>query len=255
MITVGNDACRAVSVGDAECVGVYVGDAMVFPDASDSLMPHMDGITNYYDCKIGLTAATWENQVDGGNDATFVGMEIQTDGAAGVMGTNQSYGKFVSEYTQNRTIYAVFRAPILGTVSSNRHVLGSCGGSIDNFRTGAWFSIAIDGYGGYDHITTDQWGIGAGSQINCADYHVVSVTRSGSTNTLYIDGTLIGTLINSVAYSDNLGIGVLIDELDQIGTGEPSLQQIKMIAVGNMAHTAEQVSENSAWLRSYYELN
>jgi hypothetical protein len=254
MIALGNDACRAVSVGDAACVGVYVGNAMVFPDASDSIMPHMDGITNYYDCKNGLTISTWENQVDGENNVTFVGMEIQTDGAAGVMGTNESYGKFVSEYTQNRTIYAVFRAPILGTVSSNRHVLGSCSGSIDNFRTGAWFSISVDGYGGYDHITTDQWGIGVGSQINCADYHVVSVTRSGGTNTLYIDGALIGTLVNSVMYSNNWGIGVLIDDLDQIGTGASSLQQIKMIAVGNVAHTADQIASNSEWLRSYYEL-
>lgn len=223
--------------------------------SAGSLMPYMDGVTNYYDCKIGLTTATWENQVDGGNDATFVGMEIQTDGAAGVMGTNASYGKFVSEYTQNRTIYAVFRAPILGKVNLNRHVIGSCGGNINSFRTGAWFSISIDGYGGYDHIATDQWGIGAGSQINCADYHVAAVTRSGNTNTLYVDGVLIGTLANAVAYSNNWGIGLIIDDFDHMGVSPSSLQQIKMIAVGNTAHTADQVARNSAWLRSYYELD
>lgn len=220
-----------------------------------SLMPCMDGVTNYYDCKIGLTTAAWENQIDGGNDATFVGMEIQTDGAAGVMGTNASYGKFVSEYTQNRTIYAVFRAPILGKINLNRHVIGSCGGNINRFRTGAWFSISIDGYGGYDHITTDQWGIGTGSQINCGDYHVATVTRSGNTNTLYVDGALIGTLANAVAYSNNWGIGLIIDDFDQLGVSPSSLQQIKMIAVGNTAHTADQVARNSAWLRRYYELD
>ena len=246
-------------LGNAQVNKIYLGDELIWekvaPEPSYDVMPYMDGITNYYDCKIGLTTSTWENQVDGGNDATFVGMEIQADGAAGVMGTGESYGKFVSEYTQNRTIYAVFRAPILGFVNSNRHVLGSCGGNINYFRTGAWFSISIDGYVGYDHITTDQWSIGAGSQINCADYHVVSVTRSGSTNTLYIDGALIGTLSNSVVCSDNWGIGVLIDGLDQIGTGASSLQRIKMIAVGNVAHAADQVARNCEWLRSYYGLD
>lgn len=46
-----------------------------------------------------------------------------------------------------------------------------------------------------------------------------------------------------------------IDDFDKLRVSPSSLQQIKMIAVGYTAHTADQVARNSAWLRRYYELD
>lgn len=224
-----------------------------FKDAT--IMPTMDGVTDYFDCKYGASENKWENKVVGGNDATFTGMSVQSDGSIGIMGTADSYGYFDSTYSANRTVYVVFKAPLLGIVNLNRHIIGSCGGNLNNYRQGAWFSVSIDGYAAGDRISSDQWGIGIGSNISSEDYHVVAITRNSGVNTLFVDGSSVGTLSNSVQYSDHIGVGVLIDDYMNIGVGRSSLQQIKMIAIGNTVHTSEQIAENTSWLRNYYNLD
>lgn len=216
-------------------------------------MPCMDGVTDLFESTVGLTASVWENQIFGGDDITWTGMEIQEDGSAGVLGTSGSYGVFSSAYSEERTVYCLFKAPALSIVRQNRHIIGSCGGSVGQYRTGAWLTVSVDQYSAGDIITTDQWGIGASAFVSCYDYHVVAVTRDATgLNTIYADGVPKSTLQNHVACSDNWGVGLIVDEYGNLGESPSSLQQIHFIALANAAHSAEQVAENSAWIRQHF---
>ncbi len=213
-------------------------------------MPEMGGITDYFDCRQGMTDTAWQN-LAGGNDAFFIGMERQPDGAAGVYGHTGSYGQFASPYTPERTVYAVFRTAPIGLVNKNAHILGACGTSIHRYTQGAMFTIQIEGYAEADTIGSDQWGIGIPSTVTSECYHVAALTRTADgLNTLYVDGVQAGTLQNAVAYGDNWGIGVVVDYNGIISndTSYAALQQIRFIAIGSEAHTAEEIAENSAWL-------
>lgn len=215
-----------------------------------SFMPVMDGVTDYFDYRRGLTETGWEN-LAGGNDAFFIGMKPQTDGSAGVYGHTGSYGQFASPYTPERTVYAVFRTDPIGLVSKNAHILGACGTSIHRYTQGAMFTIQIEGYAQADTIGSDQWGIGIPSSVTSETYHVAALTRTTSgLNTLYVDGAQAGTLQNAVAYGDNWGIGVVVDRSGIISNdmSYSALQQIKFIALSSEAHTADEIAENSAWL-------
>lgn len=247
--------------GDTELQKLYRGDTLIWSKGDSSKMPVLTGVTDYFASDVGLTSSGWQNQIQGGDDITWhgsTGMEIQEDGSAGVLGTAESYGEFTSPYVSTRTVYCVFKSTELGVVRINRHILGSCGGSINTYRTGAWFTIATEHYNYYsmDNIQTDQWGIGAQSGVKCTDYHIVVLTRNANANNLFIDAdTESGVNVyvgNSVAYGDNWGVGLLVDDYGNLSESPSSLQQIHFIALANAAHSAEQVAENSAWIRQHF---
>lgn len=232
------------------------------------LMPHMDGITNFYDCKKGLTTSSWENQIPGENDAVLVGATITQDGDLQVLCTEASHGYFDgNQYggvaAMSKCLYAIFKAPIEGRINQNRHIVGSCYNALSNYTMGGWFSAAIDGYAITDTIGADLWGIGCGSSVYCDSYHVVVVNklhRQGQTHpyqvSLYIDGVFISeSSIIDPSTGVKFGIGCLRDTLGKFGYNDRDLPvQIKMIAVANTSHSAAQIAENSAWLRQYYGL-
>lgn len=213
-------------------------------------MPEMGGITDYFDCRQGMTDTAWQN-LAGGNDAFWVGMEIQPDGSAGVTGRSWSYGQFTSPYTPERTVYVVFRTAPIGFANINAPILASCGGTASYSQPGQMLSIAVEGYHVPDTIATDQMNMGASSSVTSEAYHVAAVTRTANgLNTLYVDGVPTGTLQNAVACGDHFGIGVIVYSNGIISntSGWEGLRQIKMIAVGSAAHTAEEIAANSAWL-------
>ncbi len=213
-----------------------------------NLMPVLDGITDYFDCRRKLTSSTWYN-LAGGQNIAWTGMQIQSDGSAGVYGTSQSYGRFISPYTAERTVYIVFKTNPLGRVNVNLHVLGSCGGLGSVYHAGAWFTIHVDGYGSPDYIGSDQWGMGIGSEALSSLYHAVALTRTANgLNKLYIDGFSIGQVYNSTPYCDNWGVGLFIDEAGNLGESVSVLQKFKLIALANTAHTEAQVLQNLQWL-------
>ena len=231
------------------------------------LMPHMDGITNYYDCKKGLTSSSWANQIPDENDAVLVGATITQDGDLQVLCTEASHGYFDANISHGGSysmcLYAVFKAPREGRIQQNRHVIGSCFGHINSYVAGGWFSAAIDGYNNADTLCADLWGIGCGSSVYCDSYHVVAVNklhRQGQTHpyqaSLYIDGTFLNELsIIDPSTGVKFGIGCLRDTLGNFGYNDRDLPiQIKMLAVGGESHSAAQIAENSAWLSSYYGL-
>lgn len=240
---------KDILIGNTPIKSAYMGAIKVWDRSSFEFMPIMTGVTDYFDCTKGMTTETWQN-LAGGNNAFWVGMEIQPDGSAGVTGRSWSYGQFTSPYTTNRTIYAVFKTDPIGLVYLNGHILASCGGTVGNTPTGSLFSISVEGYQTPDYITSDQMGIGAASTATSENYHVVAVTRDNGHNVIYIDGVAHGTLSNNVAYGNYWGIGVVVysNGIISNATSWEGLRQIKMIAVGSEAHTAEEIAENSTWL-------
>ena len=235
--------------------------------SKETIMPHMDGITNYYDCKKGLTSSSWANQVSNANHAVLTGATITQDGDLQVLCTEASHGYFTAGISHGGSnsmcMYTIFKSTSVGRINQNRHVVGSCYGSLSSYVAGGWFSAAIDGYRTADTIGADLWGIGCGSSVYCDSYHVVVVNklyRQGQTHpyqvSLYIDGVFISeSSIIDPSTGVKFGIGGLCDQNYTFGGNDRDLPvQIKMIAVGGESHSAAQIAENSAWLRSYYGL-
>ena len=231
------------------------------------LMPHMDGITNYYDCKKGLTTSSWANQIPGENNAVLTGATITQDGDLQVLCTEASHGYFTAGISHGGSysmcLYAVFKATRGGAIRQNRFVVGSCFDVISRYTLGGILSAAIDGYDKPDTICADLWGVDCPSNVYCDSYHVVAVNKLHWVQvyntykvSMYIDGVFISEYSNfHVRSGVNFGIGCLRDSVDAFFYNDRDLPvQIKMIAVGGESHSAEQIAENSAWLRSYYGL-
>lgn len=229
------------------------------------LMPHMDGITNFYDCKKGLTTSSWTNQATNENNAVLTGATITQDGDLQVLCTEASHGYFTAGISHGGSnsmcMYTIFKAISAGRINQNRHIVGSCYGSLSSYVAGGWFSAAIDGYWYADKLCTDVWGEAYHGNVYCDSYHVVAVNklyRQGQPYkvSLYIDGVFIveSPTINPPS-GTIFGIGGLCDQNYAFGGNDRDLPaQIKMIAVGGESHDATQIAENSAWLRSYYGL-
>lgn len=239
---------KDIRMGEKPVQRVYHRGQVIWERESDRWMPEMAGVTDYFDYRQGLTAQGWEN-LGGGTDISWTGMEIQPDGAAGVRGTAQSYGAFTSAYAPSRTVYAVFRTDPVGYTRSNPIIIGSVGQWGVN---GGFFSIQIEGYTAADTIGSDQCGIGIPSTVTSEVYHVAALTRSADgLNTLYVDGVRCGTLQNGRAYGDAWAVGLLRDAAGTILAGPGVLQHIRMLAIADRDHTAEQVAANSDWIRRH----
>lgn len=231
-------------------------------------MPCMDGITNFYDCKKGLTSSSWANQVSNANHAVLTGATITQDGDLQVLCTEASHGYFDANIShggeESMCLYVIYKGDICGFVNQNRHVIGSCYDSLSRYTSGGWLTAAIGGYrGDYDRLGADLWGMGCGSSVYCDSYHVVAVNKLYWQSTynwykvsMYIDGVLISETSNfRVPSGIKFGIGALRDANDAFGYNDQDLPvQIKMLAVGGESHSAEQIAQNSAWLHQYYDL-
>lgn len=250
--------------------GIPVEDAMAVlfakrKKSKEKLMPFDNGITNFYDCKKGVTASAWKNQASARNDAVLTGATVTQDGALQVSGTSSSYGYFDAavDGASSVCIYAVFKAPKVGQINENRHIVGSCFGSVSSYTAGAWLTAAIDGYDAADTLGADLWGMGCGSSITCEDYHVVTVNKQFHQGTyneykvnLYIDGVFIAeTSTFYVGSGTKFGIGAVRDGDNAFAYNSSSMPvQIKMLAVGSEIHSAAQIAQNVAYLRQYYGL-
>lgn len=250
----GNSLEPEISAGITDVAlhnAVFWAVAMARGFGKPDVLPASDGITDYFDCNLGVSGGKWKNQISGGSDISLVGAELQADGSVGVYGTSSSYGLLTSPAPENgaRSLYLVFKTAAVGVIKCNIHTIGA---AVSPVRTGSWFGLGADGYAGGSTIQSDQFIIAIDSSIASTSYHVAVLTRSADgLNTLYIDGTAIGTMSNSVKYGDVLGIGLIA--LDGNPQGSTSvLQQIKGIVVASVCHDSNQVAQNTAWLKKHY---
>lgn len=232
-----------------------------------SVMPVMDGITNYYDCKRDVTiGGYWKSQVKfyeksydmplGGN------ISIADDGAITMTGDSSGYAWFCSataDYT-TRSAYVIAKADASTIHSQNPVLLGvsSAGGDKN--------TVSIATQRNTNVLDLDLWGANVESVVNSSDYHVCVWTRNGSINSFYVDGVLIGTLDVSNKYYANYstyqgceeqlwGVGCLFRGNSYNSWGDKVQKYFKFIAIADTAHTSEQIAENTAWLKNYYNLD
>lgn len=237
------------------------------PVTPSDLMPHMDAITNYYDCKKDVTIwGYWVSQVKfyeksydmplGGN------ISIASDGSVTMLGDSAGYAWFHSataDYT-TRTAYMIVRADASTVHSQNPVLLGVSSASGDKN------TVSIATNRNTNVLDLDMWGANVESTVNASSYHVCVWTRNGNDNKFYIDGVLIGSIDVSNKYyrpidtymgcEEHLwGVACLFRNNAYDSWGDKVQKYFKFIAIADTAHTAEQIAENTAWLQNYYELN
>ena len=253
----------------SELVSKVLCEGLTIWDRS-TVMPHMDGITNYYDCKKGLTTSSWENQAATENNAVLVNGTIAQDGALQVLCTRSSYGYFDAGFydrASDVTLYAVFDGETKGNIGVRRAAVGGSFGSPGGRSTGKWIVAGIDNSGSNaDRIQARFNNITIQSDVSCTAYHVAVVVKKWYQSNgehrsrLYIDGELIDETEGYNCVSGNkFAIGGIRGSESPYNTIWPDVEnpgaiRLKMVAVGNAAHTDVQVTQNSAWLRTYYRL-
>lgn len=226
------------------------------------LMPHMDGVTNYYDCTLGLTSGSWKNQVQGGNDAVLTGVTVADDGAAQILCTSDSCGYFESGNAPGDSVcvYAVFKSPpITGSLPyANRFVIGS----YDRNSSSTCFSFAIDGWSYDNTVMADFHGTGAGTNYSATNYRVLvankNMNASSSNVSFYVDSGASAASIFTDTYDTGYkwGLGYLCynDGNKDFGAQNHAVQ-IRFLAVTNQSHSAEQIAENMAWIREHFGMD
>ena len=240
-------------------------------------MPHMDGILSYFDCADGIGTEgvypAWMNRVSGGSNMILHNASIAQDGAISFYGGNDSgNGRFSCGTNENATMYVLFKRTGGVDIGNYIHVCGSV-------ANGEHFPyVGNDGsywkYGVQFMLNKNAWQELAGlfqlditndnirdASISCLDYHVVCCIRQKNgaayNNIMYVDGTYIGR-IDGTPYPPGTNYGVCVG-VDSFGYEDATYDGydtlIKMIAVGNQAHSAQQVAENSAWLLAHYGIS
>lgn len=228
-------------------------------------MPHMDNVTNYYDCTKDVTiGGYWLSQVDcygtrydmplGGN------ISLAADGSVTMTGDSNGYAWFTTKTTdpRTRTVYLVAKTDHDTTQSQNPMLFGC----ISLYSGSGAFNIATY-RGGNDVILYDSFGspfINSGA--TALDYHVITLVRDGSEYRMYIDGDFKGSCTNDNTYFTNsqdgthvFGVGCLHSQNGYYNWGDKVRKYFKFVAVADAVHTAAQIAENAAWLRSHFELD
>lgn len=256
---------NSIYIGDTSIDAVYIGSDLVWT-GTETNMPAMDGITNYYDCKKDVTiGGYWKSQVQfyeksydmplGGN------ISIAEDGSVTMTGDSAGYVWFYSataDYT-TRTAYLIAKADASTVHSQNPVLLGvsSAGGDKNTISIAAQRNTNV--------LDLDLWGANVESTVDSSDYHVCVWSRNGNTNSFYVDGDLIGTLDVSNKYytvrstyqgcEEHLwGVACLFRSNSYNSWGDKVQKYFKFIAIADSAHTPEQIAKNTAWLKNYYSI-
>lgn len=249
----GNEFEPTISSGITDVAmhnAAFLAVAMLSGLGESTIMPVTAGLVGYFDYKRQCAPALWTNRLGGDN--------IPITGSAAVNAEclqmpNGTRGTFSMPYTDGvMTLYAILKCSdksgtgswnlnyVLGAGSMNKH-----GGMRCLCEYNETWLFANSG-NAYDIVP----GISA-----VDNYHVIAVTCDVSQNeVMYIDGVSVGSKsLPKVSYGGIWGI----NHLNNNGVvQEPSVLtcNLKMLAFGRTAHTAEQIATNVAWLKQYYGL-
>lgn len=253
-------------------------DASQIEPPSIQMMPHLDGVLSYFDSDDGIgregyTHDIWVNRIQGGGNMQLWNVGIAADGALDFRPNTGNYsgnGKFSCNTTESATMYVLFKRDGTSIIDNYIHICGSVangenfpyvGASESYWKYGVQFMLNNNAYvdtGLFQFdITNDAI---RDMSLSCLDYHVVCCVRQKNgavyDNIMYVDGSLIGR-IDGTPYPPGTNYGVCIG-VDSFGYEDATFDGydtlIKMIAVGNQAHTAQQVAENSAWLLNHFNI-
>ena len=264
--------------GDTELKRLYCGDELIWEKPSLPMMPHLDGVLSYFDSDDGIgregTHDIWVNRIQGGGDMQLWNVGVASDGALDFRTNTGNYsgnGRFSCGTTENATMYVLFRRTGLSVINNYLHICGSVangehfpyvGNDGSYWKLGVQFMLNKNAWqesGGVNGDTTfDITMRSIKANIGNTEYHVVCCIRQKNgavyDNIMYVDGSLIGR-IDGTPYPPGTSYGVCIG-VDSFGYEDATYDgydtYVKMVAVGNQAHMAQQVAENSAWLLSHF---
>lgn len=244
-----NDA-KNILIGDRQVEKVYLGEQLIWPQ---NVPIPTDGLTDYFDCRIGLSLSSWKNQA-GGNDIVFFGdPEIMEDGSLGLRDSAKDYGSLLSPYTENRTFYCIFKTEVFPAINDNVYILGASDADDASKVEGLWMTLCSNGYPDTKNImgiSIDRFYVYYRSQILSDIYHTAAVRISrqndGQYKTeLFIDGQYSDEIISSYSYSDLIGIGTILYHDGTTGAHQNKLKQIRALAIYSAAHSDEEILEHS----------
>ena len=202
-------------------------------------MPHLKGITGYFDIStIDTVNNKWVNAIDGGNDIAINGT-ITSDGESVHFGRS-TYGVYAADVPQ--TIYA-----LLKTNSLSSEWIGIIAKQLTSNTAAYEFGIfAAPLSSGFVSFNANG---GSYSVSDWSDYHVFVISRQANGALIYVDDykTAITAGDNSTAYGGNYYINKANRNSWQSNCGDVN---IKMMAFGSTSHTPSEIAENIAFLLS-----
>lgn len=242
-----NDA-KNILIGNKQVEKVYLGNHLIWPQTAP--IP-TDGLTDYFDCRIGLSLSSWKNQA-GGNDIVFFGdPEIMADGSLGLRDSAKDYGSLLSPYTENRTFYCIFKTEVFPAINDNVYILGASDADAASPVQGMWMTLCSNGHPDSRNmgISIDRFYVVHRGTIQSDAYHIAAVRISqmngGYKMALFIDGQYSGETISGLPYSDLIGIGTILYHDGSIGANKNVLKQIRALAIYSAAHSDEEILEHS----------
>lgn len=211
-------------------------------------MPVNYGLLYAFDCNTYVDgAASWDNSVSGGTAATVVGGTKYIDESVLLAKGSFAYWVNSDSYT-DCTKYFVGKALNTPSDDINHYVFTE--------RAASWlFTTDLCVY------NEQLYSMGASGEkvvtsILSTDYHIIAISKSGTTATIYIDGVEISQLTGKDAFTPtNYGINV-VSTTGNTPTANYSYHDVyvKCAMVCKAAHSGYEIQQNSDWLLEQYGL-
>lgn len=257
----------------------YLGEYQIY-ETDVPMMPVRGNVDHYYDSLRYLEPESWfdiehnkplklmENSI--GDEHELVHHADYVVGGGGVQNYNEltvgvnSRGSF-----ENVTLYVVFKrtdfdgndspTAFPNNILSTMETVTTTYAQTPTFLIGCRNDVAnlnkICFYGGAAPSPGDP-GVFITSNVTADDYHVAAVTFESRDNSkyvsLYVDGTLAGTIEHNYDFMNILGINQTTSPTMDLVLGGGGTTHIKFIATATSVHTAEEIQDNSEWLYNRY---
>ena len=207
-------------------------------------MPNVNGVSCYFDCRLGVSSDAWENQ--SGTDAITLYNPVIRNDYVEVIGSDTSYGVLTHGGNTGGTVtnqdycvrYFIFKN--LSNVFANwKTIIGNETG--DSYCS----TIAMDGSGGLKFTRNDI----LFTSYKCTDWHVIAIRSrkvDGYTD-IWCDGVLVGTASKCAGWA--------VDTYLSRGSNwsyADNNTAYRAIIVSDENQTDDDIVENSMWLKSHY---
>lgn len=194
------------------------------------------GIFAFYDMStLNIDNAIWSNKLSSNYNITLKGGSVEN---SCLHLTTNDYGTLTCN--EPMTIYALFKTTSTGDYHSviSKHMT-----STNQYHD---FAIVINPY-----ILLSGRHSNVESTISAKTSHVVCITRNTMSAKLYIDGSFIGSA--TTALGDYYGEYNLNKSIRDSHEGDyPGNHYYRMIAIGNLEHSDEQIAINSKYILENY---
>lgn len=218
-------------------------------------IPYKDGIIHEYDYRkiAGINPMEWID-ITGGMNFSLSNAVLNTDeNCLEFQSSKNSYGILAETEPDEWTAYFVFRCKDCSTKSGGYHYICLSASYGSNSYQKAEFTVSRNSDFLYCFVGFDG-NIESKTKAN-TNFCVVTVTRTASNATLYINGIKIDTVKSSAYRAEKWMIFDRKNNGESAGTtanSDGGILQTKYLAIANTIHTDQQICENSKWILAKY---